>query len=208
MRGDRIKGTNSTFITPHRARIDASATPITAFGFGKSEIYLASGANTLSLDTTALDPQSVTVSSGGNLSLLQANINGDLNVTGGGTVTVGTGAGGTAISTQGGKVNIDAPAGITVNQTIDTSPGSGGQVTLGANVNPSLSTDPPYHAGAGTIQLNDPAAARTIAVVAGSGQSTSVGTAFATALAVKVTGASDSKRDSKRTAKGDSVNYA
>jgi hypothetical protein len=159
-------------------------------GFSNAEIRLGTGANTLSIDTADFAPLSATVTSGGDLNLLQARIDGDLNVTGGGTVTVGTVGGGTAISTQGGKVTIVAPAGITVNQTIDTSPGTGGTVTLGSNVTPSQSTDPKYQVGAGNIQLNDATTVRTIAVVSGSGQFTSVGTAFATALVAKVTDAS------------------
>jgi hypothetical protein len=163
--------------------------PIQELGFATLSLGLGTGANTLSVNTAGLGrQQALGVTAAGNLQLTQALVQGNLTVTDKGAVTVGVTGNGTAVSTQGGNVSMDAPS-ITVNQIINTTPGTKGMVTTGTGVKPQ-SPNALYVAGSGNIFLNANSQATTITVSAGSGQSAGVGTAFAKQLQALVTNGS------------------
>jgi hypothetical protein len=91
------------------------------------------------------------------IQVLAAAVNGSIKLFDNTDLTVGSVGGTNGIATQGGDVILNTPDThtMTVTQTIDTTPGSGGLVVTGTNVTPQQ-PNALYQAGAGNIYLNGP----------------------------------------------------
>ena len=87
---------------------------------------------------------------GNHVDTLAASPTGTVNYTDNGTLTVGTVATTNGVTTQGAPVQLTAANGITVNQPITTSPGSGGTLQTSGEV----TLNAPLTTGAGNITLN------------------------------------------------------
>jgi endoglucanase Acf2 len=126
--------------------------PIQATGFATLGVDLGGSGNTFSANSTTASPANFEVTSAGDLTLAQSSLLGnnlDVSTTAGNVTVAGT------IATGGGTISVHTPDAnnIQVNQTINTGPGSGGQVRTGSNVSPPQ-PNALYVTGAGNILLN------------------------------------------------------